>query len=141
MGVTPEEHLRVGGLKSDLRNIGLTVKIVNIGPSRTIASKRGTREHLIAEALIGDETGSVVLTLWDDQINMFKPADVIKIEGGYTTLFKGSLRLNIGRNGRVEKVEKEIAEVNTKNNLSEQTHIQVPWYRSEGRPFRRRRRR
>jgi replication factor A1 len=141
VGITPEEHLKVSGLKHDLRNVNLTVKIVNIGPSRTVPSKRGRRQHLVAEALVGDETGSVVLTLWDDQIGMFEPGDVIKIGGGYTTLFKGSLRLNIGRGGRAEKVDKEIAEVNTRNNLSEKTHIQVPWYRSEGRPFRRRRRR
>jgi len=139
--MTPEEHLDVSGLKPDLRNVSLRVKIVNIGTSRAVPSKRDTRQHLIAEALVGDETGSVVLTLWDDQIRMFEAGDVIEISGGYTTLFKGSLRLNIGRGGRAEKSDKEIAEVNTRNNLSEKTHIQVPWYRSEGHPFRRRRRR
>jgi replication factor A1 len=139
--MTPEEHLNVSGLKPDLRNVNLTVKIVNIGASRAIPSKRNTRQHLIAEALVGDETGSVVLTLWDDQIGMFEAGNILKIDGGYTTLFKGSLRLNIGRGGRAEKIDKEIVEVNIRNNLSEKTHVQIPWYRSEGHPFRRRRRR
>ncbi|MCW4020307.1 MAG: single-stranded DNA-binding protein [Candidatus Bathyarchaeota archaeon] len=133
--------MKVGSLKPNLRNVDLTVKIVNVGASRAVPSKRGQRQHLIAEALVGDETGSVVLTLWDDQINLFKAGDVVKMRGGYTTLFKGSLRLNIGRTGHMEKVDKEVGEVNTKNNLSEETHIRIPWRLSEGRPFRRRRRR
>lgn len=141
MGISPEEPLKVGALKPDLRNLSITVKIANVGNPRTVPSKRDQKQHLVAEALVGDETGSVVLTLWDDQINMFNPGDVVEIHGGYTTLFKGSLRLNIGRSGHAEKTDKEIGEVNTRNNLSERTHIQIPWHLSEGRPFRRRRRR
>ena len=135
-----EEYLSVGSLKPNLRNLDLTVKIVNVGPSRTVASKRRGRQHLIAEALVGDETGSVVLTLWDDQIQRFGADDVVGISGGYTTLFKGSLRLNVGRAGQIEKVDREIEEVNTRNNLSQETHIRIPWRLSEGRPFRKRRR-
>jgi replication factor A1 len=141
VGITPEERLDVSGLKPDLRNVNLTVKIVTIGTSRAVASKSGKQQHLIAEALVGNETGSVVLTLWDEQIGMFGAGNVIEVEGGYTTLFRGSLRLNIGKGGRIRKSNKEIAKVNTRNNLSEKTHIQIPWYRTEDHPFRRRRRR
>ena len=141
MGITPEEHLNINSLKPDLRNVNLTVKIVNIGTSRAVPSKTGKQQHLIAEALVGNETGSVVLTLWDAQIGLFKAGDVIEIGGGYTTLFKGSLRLNIGRGGRAEKSDKDVAKVDTRNNLSEKTHVQIPWYRTEDHPFRRRRRR
>jgi replication factor A1 len=139
--IIPNEPLKVSSLKPDLRNIHLIVKIVNISPSRTIASKRDNSQHLIADTLVGDENGSVVLTLWDDQISRFKPNEVIEIKGGYTTLFKGSLRLNIGRGKNIDKVDKKIDEVNTSNNLSEKTHINIPWHQSERRPFKRRRRR
>ena len=135
-----EEYLTIGSLKPNLRNLDLTVKIANIGPSRAVPSKRRGRQHLIAEAFVGDETGSVVLTLWDDQINRFEANDVVEIRHGYTTLFRGSLRLNIGRSGQIEKTDKSIEEVNTRNNLSEKTHIRIPWRLSEGRPFRKRRR-
>jgi replication factor A1 len=117
------------------------VKIVNIGASRTVPSKRDDKQHLVAESLVADETGSVLLTLWDKHIESLNRDDVIEINGGYTTLFRGSLRLNTGRAGHIEKIEKEIAEVNTKNNLSEKTHIHIPWHQSESRPFKRRRRR
>ena len=141
MDIIPNEPMKVSSLKPDLRNLNLIVKIVNIGTSRSISSKRDNSQHLISDALVGDENGSVVLTLWDDQINRFKSNEVIEIKGGYTTLFKGSLRLNIGRGRNIDKVDKKIDEVNTSNNLSEKTHIYIPWHQSERRPFKRRRRR
>ena len=131
---------KVGSLKPDLRNLDMTVKIVNIGDSRIVFSRRGEKKHLVAEALVGDETGVIVLTLWDDQIKRFKAGDTIKIKKGYTTLFRGSLRLNTGKSGVIEKAEKEITEVNTRNNLSERTYVQIPWHLSESSPYRRRRR-
>ncbi|RJS84462.1 single-stranded DNA-binding protein [Candidatus Bathyarchaeota archaeon] len=131
---------KVGSLKPDLRNLDMTVKIVNIGDSRIVFSRRGEKKHLVAEALVGDETGVIVLTLWDDQIKRFKAGDTIKIKNGYTTLFRGSLRLNTGKSGVIEKAEKEITEVNTRNNLSEKTYVQIPWHLSESSPYRRRRR-
>ncbi len=141
VGVSPEEQQKIGGLVHNLQNLNLTVKILNIGSSRGVPSRNEQRQHWIAEAIVGDETGTVILTLWDEQIRMFKANDVIEIKGGYTTLFKGSLRLNVGRSSRIAKTNKEITEVNTKNNLSERTHIQIPWALSEARPFKSRRRR
>ena len=135
-----EWRIKVASLKPGLRNLNMTVKIVNIGASRTISPRRGGRSHLVAEALVGDETGSVILTLWDDQIKKFKAGDTVEIEDGYTTIFKGSLRLNTGKTGKMEKTENEISEVNTRNNLSERAYIQIPWHLSESGPFRRKRR-
>jgi len=141
VGVSFQEQTKVANLIPNLQNLNLTVKIMSIGSSRGIPSKRDMRrQHWIAEAIVGDETASVILTLWDDQIRMFKAGEVVEINGGYTTLVKGSLRLNVGRGNRAVKVDKEIAEVNTRNNLSEKTHIQIPWELSEARPFKSRRR-
>ena len=136
-----DEYAKVSSLKPGLRNLNMTVKIVNIGPSRTVSPRRGGKNHLVAEALVGDETGSIILTLWDEQIRKFKAGDTIEIKNGYTTIFKGSLRLNTGKTGKMEKAEKEIEKINTRNNLSEKAYIQIPWHLSESGPFRRKRRR
>jgi replication factor A1 len=117
----------------------MIVKVVDIGLSRVVS--RGRSEREVSEALVGDETGCVLLTLWEKQIERVKVGDTIEITKGYTTIFRGSLRLNIGRYGKVQKVDKEIDLVNTKNNLSEEKHQRTLWYSRERRPFRRRRRR
>ena len=133
------EFVKVDSLKPRLRNVNVTVKVVNIGEPRSVTSRRDGSVHRVAEALVGDETGCVLLTLWDDQISAFNNGDVIEVKNGYTSLFRGFLRLNIERRGATEKVNREIEEVNTENNLSEKIHESFR-YRPARRPFRRRRR-
>jgi len=139
MSGAPVEYTKVDVLKPGFRNVNVFVKVVSVEAPRTIFSRRDQAEHRVAEALVGDETGSILLTLWDDQVDAFGSDDVLEIKNGYTSLFKGSLRLNIGRYGTVEKAEKEIGEVNTGNNLSERRYEETMWSRPYERPFRRRR--
>ena len=141
MSETTTEYIEVEALKPNFRDLKLIVKIIDMGLQRVVTTKRGRFEHRVTEAHVGDKTGSVLLTLWDDQIDRFSIGDVLEIKKGYTTLYRGSLRLNIARDGGVEKVEKDIEEANTKNNLSEIRHETMRWYDPVGRPFRRRRRR
>jgi replication factor A1 len=83
--------------------------------------------------LVGDATGSIYLTLWDDNIAKVNENDTLRVENGYVTLFKGNMRLNIGRYGKLETAKEPLAgEVNTENNVSSKT------YEQERRPFRER---
>jgi len=113
-----EEQIKVGELRTYSRRVNLVVKIMERGEEREVFSRSDGSSHRVAEALIGDETASVMLTLWDDDIDRFEAGDVIQISNGYANIFRGSLRLNIGRYGSAEKVDKELEEVNTENNLS-----------------------
>jgi replication factor A1 len=124
------EFVKVDSLKSRLRNVNVTVKVVNIGEPRSVTSRRDGSVHRVAEALVGDETGCVLLTLWNDQISALNNGNVIEVKNGYTSLFRGFLRLNIGRGGVAEKVDKEIEEVNTENNLSKKMHRSFSYRRT-----------
>jgi len=132
------EFVKVDSLKPHLKNVNLTVKIIDVGEPRQVTSRKDRSVHTVAEALVGDETGCVVLSLWDDQINAFDKGDVIQIENGFTSLFRGSLRLNIGKRGNAQKVERKLKKVNTENNLSKIVY-ESSWNRTRI-PFRRRRR-
>jgi replication factor A1 len=105
------------------RGINVKVRVVEKSEPRTVFSRRDNTEHRVTEALVGDETGSIQLTLWDDAIDEIVVDDVISIKNGYINTFRGSMRLNIGRYGTSEKIEEEIPTVNSENNLSER---QVP---------------
>ena len=63
---------------------------------------------------------------------------MFEIRNAYTSLFRGFLRLNLGRYGEAEKVDREVAEVNTENNLSEKRYEEPFRYRRPRRPFSRR---
>ncbi|MBO3803377.1 MAG: hypothetical protein JTT11_05820 [Candidatus Brockarchaeota archaeon] len=111
-----------GSLGLDSRNVNVTAKIVSISETREIMSKMDNAPHRVADALIGDETGAVILTLWDENIEQVKVDEVIAVKNGYVKTFKGSIRLNVGRFGTIEKSPVEMPEVNTRNNISEKVY-------------------
>mgnify|MGYP000061756078 CR=1 FL=1 len=141
MSSIEEEFIKTGSLKPNMWNLNLVVKAVKIGETRSWFSKRDGSEHLVAEALVGDETGTVLLTLWDDQIKMIEKNSVYEIRNCHTSIFKGFLRLNVGKHGTITKSSKVIEEVNLENNLSENLYQPTYWFSPSSRPFRRRRRR
>ena len=84
----------------------------------------------VTEALVGDSSGSVLLTLWNEDIDKMEIGHIYQLTNGYTTIFRGSLRLNAGRYGSIEEVEDaEEIEINTENNLSDKIYEQESRYR------------
>ena len=135
-----EEYVKVDTLKPRARNVNVRVKVVSKSRVRNVTSRRDFTVHRVVDALVGDGTGCVLLTLWDDKIDEFSPDDVFEIRNGYTSLFRGFLRLNTGKYGEAEKVDREVGEVNTENNLSDKRYEEPFRYRRPRRPFSRRRR-
>jgi replication factor A1 len=128
--------VKVGELTPQSRAVNVTAKVVSKSEIRNIATGRDGAPHRVCDALVGDETGCVYLTLWDDNIDKISEGDTIKIGNGYITLFRGNMRLNVGRYGSLEVAKEALAgEVNTENNLSSKV------YEQERRPFRGRGRR
>ena len=122
---------KVGDLTPQSKAVNVTAKVVSKTEVREIPMGRDGSAHKVSDALIGDETGVVYLTLWDDNIEKVNEADTVRIENGYVTLFKGNIRLNIGKYGKLEQAKEPLAvEVNTENNVSSKT------YEQERRPFR-----
>jgi len=141
MSEAPAEHVKVATLKSNLTNLDVLVKVLSVREPRVIFSRKDRSEHRVTEAVVGDDTGCVLLTLWDTQIDALRVGEVYEIKNAYTNLFQGSLRLNMGKYGTAGKAEKDIESVNTKNNLSDTRHEDTSWYQPSQRPYRRRRRR
>lgn len=122
---------KVGELTPQSRAVNITAKVVSKTEIREIPMGRDGSPHKVSDALIGDETGVVYLTLWDDNIEKVNDGDSIRIENGYVTLFKGNMRLNIGKYGKLEPAAEPLAvEVNQENNVSSKT------YEQQRRPFR-----
>jgi replication factor A1 len=123
---------KVGELTPQSRAVNVTAKVVSKSEIRDIPMGRDGSAHKVCDALVGDETGSIYLTLWDDNIEKVNEDDTLRIENGYVTLFKGNMRLNIGKYGKMATAEEPFeGEVNTENNVSSKTYDQPR------RPFRR----
>ncbi|MFQ5907622.1 MAG: single-stranded DNA-binding protein [Thermoplasmata archaeon] len=104
--------VKVDELTPASKNADVTVKVLNLGERKTIDSKFGGSRDLV-EATVGDETATVILTLWGDQIDGVAKDDVIDIDNGYVSLVRGHMRLNVGKYGSFKKSDEEIPEVNT----------------------------
>jgi replication factor A1 len=118
----------VGNLNPGSRSLNLTVKVISKNPIREVVSRRDGTSHRVTEALVADETGAILLTLWDDTIESITDGDVVVVNNGYIRLFRGSMRLNIGRFGSLEASEEDIENVNTENNMSEKQYEQERRY-------------
>jgi replication factor A1 len=113
------EKIKVGNLNSYSRRVYTVVKVMSKTEAREVTSRRDMSTHRVAEALVGDETGSVYLTLWDDVLDAVEEGQVLNIKDAYINLFRGSMRLNLGRYGSYEVLdEAPFEEVNLDNNLS-----------------------
>lgn len=137
---TAAANVKVESLDPESRQVNVTVKVVSKGQSRETTSRRDGSTHRVVDALVGDETGSVYLTLWDDNIDKVNDGDTVTVRNGYVSLFRGSMRLNIGRYGSMEASDRTIENVNADNNLSNKEFPEQrrrypsfrPRYRDEG---------
>ena len=113
---------KIRDLTTYSRRVNLVAKVLEMGDAREVSSSSDGQRHRVAEALVGDESGTVLMTLWDENIGRFSVGDVVEVENGYAGTFRGSLRLNIGKYGNIEKRDISIEEVDTDNNLSEREY-------------------
>ncbi|CAO2196044.1 unnamed protein product [Urochloa humidicola] len=77
------------------------------------------RQMRIAECLVGDETGIIVFTARNDQVDVMKPGATVELRNAKIDMFKGSMRLAVDKWGIVKAAESP-AEFTVKedNNLS-----------------------
>jgi len=122
------ELVKIEELTPNSRGVNVVVKVVSKGEARDVMGRGG--QHRVADALVGDETGCIYLTLWDENIDQINEEETINITNGYVNLFRGNMRLNIGRYGSFKVLEEStIEEVNTENNLSQKRYEQRRHFR------------
>lgn len=133
-----EEFKIVEELRPGLRGINVKVKCDSKNEEKQVTSKKTGENLRVTEAIVGDETASILLTLWNDDIDKMEKDHIYQLKNVYTTVFKGSLRLNIGKYGSMEEINEDtLKEVNTGNNLSDKVYEQEQKYRprSSGQRF------
>lgn len=119
------QFITVEELKPNSKNVNLKVKVVSKNEPREVVSRLSGETLRVAEALVGDETASILLTLWNDDIDNLVDGKIYQINNGYVSLFKGSMRLNTGKYGSIKEIESEdFGEVNSEKNLSDQVFEQ-----------------
>lgn len=94
---------KIIGLRSGEDNVTVTARVLEVREPRVVETRKGPRT--LSEAIIGDETGRVKLTLWGKHAGTLKEGQAIRIVGGWTTSFRGEVQLNVGSKGSIEVLD------------------------------------
>ena len=84
-----------------MKRISIEAKVIEKTDPREVLSRFKDETYKVATAIIADETGTIKLTLWNEQINQVNINDTLKVENGYVTSFKGENQLNVGKYGKL----------------------------------------
>lgn len=95
--------MNISELQPRQREVNVKVEIVEISPVREF-DKFGEKGR-VASATIKDDSGTMALTLWNEQIDQVKEGDKVEITNGYVNEWQGEKQLTTGRKGTITKLE------------------------------------
>ncbi len=95
----------VSDLIVGMNSINLAGKILELDEPKSLHTRWGAN-CVVANALIGDNTGTIRLVLWGSQADSVSVGDKVQIVNARMRAFKGEKQLQVGRNGAV-KIERE----------------------------------
>jgi len=84
-----------------MRRVDVEAKVIQKSETREVTSRYKNETYRVADATIKDDTGTVKLTLWNEQIDQINVDDTVRIENGYIRSFRGEIQLNVGRYGKL----------------------------------------
>lgn len=107
-----EEFTPIEDIRADMNNINTSGRILDIGEIRTFEKKDGSTGR-VGNLLLGDSTGKIRLTLWDEKTSFLDEIDfdeTIEVLHAYSreNAFTQQVELNLGGRGIIQKSEKEI---------------------------------
>lgn len=92
--------MKIAELKPGMKRVEIVAKVLSISDAREVTTRAGEQSR-VAEAMVTDDSGTVKLTLWNEQIDQVKPENNVTVENGYVTSFRGETQLNVGRYGKL----------------------------------------
>ena len=97
-------------LSLGLSDVTLVGQVLDTDSVRTFDRDDGS-EGKVANLTLGDETGRVRVTLWDEQADLvteFEVGETVEVVDGYVRDRDGDLELHVGNRGAVEAVEADV---------------------------------
>ncbi len=121
---------KISEVKPLEKHLDVVFKVYEKEEEREINSKSGDT-HRVCDFVVADETGSITLTAWNEDIDALELEKVYKLSNGFANVFRNSLRLSKGKFGTLSEDPTVFDEVDTENNRSSE-HVEDPRRRSYG---------
>ncbi|EAL67753.1 hypothetical protein ACTFIW_006516 [Dictyostelium discoideum] len=114
--LTQPTFSKVSSLKPMSTGHNLILKVVS---TKVVIEKNKDKKEMISEAVVGDETGTIILTVKNEQNDVVQPGNTIILRNGIIKVFNGFMRLyvNIWGNIKLSPTPSDFV-VNNSNDLS-----------------------
>jgi replication factor A1 len=103
----PPKHSKIEDVRVGMKKVNVIAQVSKVSePSKVHTQFRDNA--VVSNAVIEDETGKVLLCLWDKQVNTVNVGDSIEVKGAHVAIFKGEKQLRLGKAGSITILEKPI---------------------------------
>ena len=96
--------LKINEIEPGMNGVSVEGRIIEKSDPRNVNTRYGQRS--VADVTLEDETGTINLSLWEQQIDLVNVGDRVSIKGAYITEYRNEIQLNIPRSGTIEVVNK-----------------------------------
>ncbi|MDF1539436.1 MAG: OB-fold nucleic acid binding domain-containing protein [Candidatus Thorarchaeota archaeon] len=97
----PRSMSRIGDLHNEQQRVIIEGHVDNISNPRNVTSRKTGEELKVADVVVSDDTGSITLVLWNDQIRQVMVNSRIRVEEGFVKEFRDELQLSVGQWGMI----------------------------------------
>ncbi|MFB6145958.1 MAG: DUF2240 family protein [Candidatus Nanohaloarchaea archaeon] len=132
-----DQALKIENIVPEMRKVNLKARVVSISDMNTFERDGEEEDGKVQNIVLGDDTGTIRLTLWDEQTEIadkVEEGDAIGIAGAYTVEDnRGDAELRLGDSPQVKMVDDdEVPEVNTSSGGGATTEADIREVVSEG---------
>jgi len=92
----------------------MPVKVISLDEPRSMDN--GT---MVCEGLVGDETGTVIMSFWNDEIETAQTDVVLDLKDARANLVRGHMRLSLGKKGSMKESDIVLDNIKQSVNLSD----------------------
>ena len=92
----------------------MPVKVMSLDEPRSMDN--GT---MVCEGLVGDETGTVIMSFWNDEIEVAQTDVVLDLKDARANLVRGHMRLSLGKKGSMKESNITLDDIKQSVNLSD----------------------
>ncbi len=96
--------MQIKELQPKQGKVDITVTVVEKSEPRTFT--KFNSQGQVCNAKVKDDSGTITLSLWNEQVSQIDVGDVISIKNGYVSEWQGEMQLSTGKFGKLEVVSK-----------------------------------
>ncbi|HLC66168.1 MAG TPA: SOSS complex subunit B family protein [Candidatus Nanoarchaeia archaeon] len=100
--------MAISDLKAGQGKVNIELQITQVEPPR--AFDKFGKSGQVANAVGQDASGTIKLSLWNEQVDQVKAGDKVKITNGWVSEWRGELQLSTGKFGNLEVLGKTEAD-------------------------------